>query len=60
VALGRPPEEALRAAAVNAASVVGFVDTQTGLLSGKEIDQRLAKTHATLKVRVWSHTSATS
>ena len=30
IALGRPPEEALRAAAVNAASVVGHVDTQTG------------------------------
>ena len=33
IALGRKPEDALRAAAINAASVVGHVDTQTGLLS---------------------------
>ena len=32
VAMGRPAEEALRAAAINAGSVVNFVDTQTGLL----------------------------
>ena len=42
VALGRPPEEALRAAAINAGSVVGHVDTQTGLLAREEIDKRLA------------------
>ena len=50
-----PPEEALRAAAVNAASVVGHVDTQTGLLSREEIDKRLAEAKATLEVRIWSH-----
>ncbi len=31
IALGRPPEDALRAATLNAASVVGHIDTQTGL-----------------------------
>ena len=46
IALGRPAEEALRAAAVNAASVVGHVDTQTGLLALEEIDKRLAASQA--------------
>ena len=55
VAMGRSPEEALRAAAVNAASVVKHVDTQSGLLSLAEIDRRLAETKETLKVRRWSH-----
>jgi ribokinase len=41
-ALGRSPEEALRAAAINAASVVAHIDTQTGLLRRDEVDQRLA------------------
>ena len=55
VAMGRSPEEALRAAAVNAASVVKHVDTQSGLLSLAKIDRRLAETKETLKVRRWSH-----
>lgn len=55
VAMRRSPEEALRAAAVNAASVVKHVDTQSGLLSLAEIDRRLAETKETLKVRRWSH-----
>jgi hypothetical protein len=46
---------ALRAAAVNAGSVVGHVDTQTGLLSREEIDRRLAEAKSTLGVRIWSH-----
>ena len=56
VALGKPPDEALRAAAVNAGSVVGHVDTQTGLLARDEIDAR----QETLRVRVWSHHSMES
>jgi ribokinase len=44
VALGRPIEEALRAAAINSAAVVGHIDTQTGLLRRKELDQRLSAT----------------
>jgi ribokinase len=43
VALGRPIEEALRAAGINAASVVGHIDTQTGLLQRQELDRRLAE-----------------
>jgi ribokinase len=42
VALGRPIEEALSAAALNSASVVGYIDTQTGLLRRYELDQQLA------------------
>jgi ribokinase len=55
IALGRPPEEALRAAAINAGSVIGYVDTQTGLLRLADINSRLIATSKALKVRVWSH-----
>ena len=55
MALGRPAEEALRAAAINSASVVNHVDTQTGLLSLQDIDRRLGETKAALEVRKWSH-----
>ena len=41
IALGRRPEDALRAAAINAASVVGHVDTQTGLLAREAIAEAL-------------------
>jgi len=54
IALGCKPEDALRAAAINAASVVGHVDTQTGLLSRDEIDRRLAATRDALPMRTWS------
>jgi ribokinase len=52
LALGRPIEEALRAATINAASVVGHIDTQTGLLQRHELDRRLAATPQT-SVRGW-------
>jgi hypothetical protein len=55
MALGRPAEEALRAAAINSASVVNHVDTQTGLLPLQDIDRRLGETKAALEVRKWSH-----
>ena len=55
VALGRPAEEALRAAVVNAASVVGHVDTQTGLLSREDVDRRVAANRDALGVRIWPH-----
>jgi len=55
VAMGRPSQEALRAAAINSASVVNYVDTQSGLLSLQEIDKRLGETKDTLHVREWSH-----
>ncbi len=41
LALGRSGEEALRAATINAASVVGHVDTQTGLMRREAIEQQL-------------------
>ena len=53
IGLGRSPQEALQAAAINAASVVAHVDTQTGLLKREGIDRRLAT--APLTVRTWSH-----
>lgn len=55
IALGRKPEDALRAAAVNAASVVGHADTQTGLLSHDALADALAVQTAQLPVRTWSH-----
>ena len=55
LAMGRPAPDALRAAAINSASVVNHVDTQTGLLSLKEIDNRLGEANASLEVRTWSH-----
>lgn len=53
ITLGRPPAEALRAAALNAASVVRHIDTQTGLLTRQTLDGRLAATKDTLSVRTW-------
>jgi len=50
IALGKPPDEALRAGAVNAASVVEHIDTQTGLLSLEQIERRLPSAPA---VRTW-------
>ena len=55
IAMGRSAEEALRAATVNAGSVVGHVDTQSGLLGHEAIHGRLADTKAALEVRIWSH-----
>ncbi len=42
LALGRSSEVALKAAAINAASVVSHVDTQTGLMPREAIETRLA------------------
>jgi ribokinase len=53
IALGCKPQDALRAAAINAASVVGHVDTQTGLLSRDAIDRGLAGQGDDL-LRTWS------
>ena len=53
LALGRPAAEALRAATINASSVVGHVDTQTGLLRCESLAQRLAETSNRLTVRRW-------
>jgi len=55
VAMGRPADEALRAATINASSVVNYVDTQSGLLSLREIDKRLAEAKSALEVRTWAN-----
>lgn len=54
IAEGIPAENALRRAAINAASVVGHVDTQTGLLSSAELDRRLEECREKLPVRRWT------
>lgn len=38
---GSPPQEALRAASVNAASVVSYVDTQSGLMTCADLKSRV-------------------
>lgn len=53
IALGRPPEEALRAGTLNAAAVVTHTDTQTGLLTRDAMDQRLAAEGSKLQIRRW-------
>jgi ribokinase len=55
IALGRKPEEALRAASVNAAAVVRYSDTQSGLLPCEEIDVEVAAREEQRSVRTWSH-----
>lgn len=55
IAMGAPPEDALRAAALNSASVVGYVDTQTGLLSKEAMAQGIQQRRKDLPVRTWSH-----
>ena len=52
-ALRASPEQALRAAAINAASVVTYVDTQSGLLAKAEIERRRQSLEASLPVRQW-------
>lgn len=54
VALGRSIEESLRAATINSASVVGHVDTQTGLLQRPELDQRLTVAMPQSTIRTWA------
>jgi len=53
IAFGRTPDEALRAASINAASVVGYVDTQTGLLQRSELEARVAAKSRELPIRRW-------
>jgi ribokinase len=54
VALGRPIDESLRAATVNSASVVGYIDTQTGLLHRTELDQQLTAIEQQTAIRKWA------
>lgn len=55
IARGAPVEDAVRAATVNAASVVAHIDTQTGLLSRGEIAKRVEAIKDALPLRTWSH-----
>ena len=52
VASGRSTDEALRAATINAASVVGYIDTQSGLLGRDALAQRVNSPEAPV-VRRW-------
>jgi ribokinase len=52
VVAGRPAEEALRAATINAASVISHVDTQSGLLRQDELGAAL-QAESSLAVRRW-------
>lgn len=54
VVLGQPIDQALRASTINAASVVGHIDTQTGLLRRRELDRRLAAAPPQPAVRRWA------
>lgn len=53
LALRRSPEHALRAATINAASVVGHVDTQTGLLPREQLDRLVDALPPRPPVRRW-------
>ena len=53
IALGSKPEHALHAATVNAASVVSYVDTQTGLLPRAEVEKRAAARASEMPVQRW-------
>ena len=54
VAEGAPAEDALRAGVINSASVITFIDTQTGLLKRPQLEERLGQTRKTLAVRTWA------
>lgn len=51
---GVSTDKALIAATVNAAAVVGHVDTQTGLLDRPRLEQRIAEVGDRLPVRRWA------
>ena len=53
---GEPPSEALRYASLNASSVVGFADTQSGLLSHAALTEACALHGA--KLNVWNSRDA--
>lgn len=53
ITVGEPVEQALLSAIVNAASVVGYADTQSGLLKRKELDKRRKKIDVSKHIRLW-------
>ena len=54
IAFGNKPEQALHAATVNAASVVSYVDTQTGLLPRAELEKRVSARAGEMPVQRWA------
>ncbi|MPZ40106.1 MAG: carbohydrate kinase family protein [Rhizobiales bacterium] len=54
IASGSKPDMAVRAATVNAASVVSYIDTQTGLLPRAEVEKRVAARAAEMPVQRWA------
>jgi len=54
ICAGESPDGALLAAALNAASVISQVDTQSGLLSGDALDQILAGKDIEKEIRRWT------
>jgi ribokinase len=53
LAEGLEPADAMIVATVNAASVVGQIDTQSGLLTRQQLDDRLAAARTALRVQSW-------
>ena len=54
IAESAAPEDAAVCAAVNAASVISYLDTQTGLLRRAELDARAADLRPSLKITRWT------
>lgn len=54
IAIGRPIGRSLQAATLNAAAVLGHVDTQTGLMSQSDVDALLGDTNETPHVTRWT------
>jgi ribokinase len=50
---GAAMADAMVVATINAASVVGFVDTQSGLLKRAEIEARMGEARAALRIQAW-------
>jgi ribokinase len=53
IAQSASAEDAVLAASANAASVISWIDTQTGLLRRHELENQVTALKPTLKVRHW-------
>jgi ribokinase len=53
LAEGRTPEDAMRAAALNSASVVTYIDTQRGLLGRADLEAALTASGGELQLQNW-------
>jgi ribokinase len=54
IVLGSDPGDALRAATLNSASVVGHIDTQSGLLARAAVEERVSSLSNELPIRRWT------